>query len=75
MVDLDSYPQYEEPVFAEHYNLIAFDARGHGMTMGDLDEGCEYSWRDVADDIYEALVSAQTTLKVGFDKVAIDEYR
>ena len=45
------------------------------MTMGDLDEGCEYSWRDVAHDIYQDLVSAQTTPKVGIDKVAIDEYR
>ena len=54
---------------------MAFDARGHGMTMGDLDEGCEYTWKDVADDIHEALVSAQTTPKVGIDKVAIDEYR
>jgi len=52
-----SYPQYEEPVLAEHYNLVAFDARGHGMTAGDLDEGCEYSWKDVAHDIHDALVS------------------
>jgi len=52
-----SYPQYEEPVLAEHYNLVAFDARGHGMTAGDLDEGCEYSWKDVAHDINDALVS------------------
>ena len=43
--------------------------------MGDLDEGCEYTWKDVADDIHEALVSAQRTPKVGIDKVAIDEYR
>jgi len=52
-----SYPQYEEPVFAEHFNLVAFDARGHGMTTGNLDTGCTYSWKDIACDIHEALVS------------------
>jgi hypothetical protein len=61
---MDSYPQYEEPVFAEHFNLVAFDARGHGMTTGDLNEGCTYSWKDVAIDIREALVSGILRLPI-----------
>jgi len=44
------------------------------MTKGDLDEGCEYSWKDVAHDVHEALVSTQMTSRVGVDKVAITEY-
>jgi len=38
------------------------------MTKGDLDEGREYSWKDVAHDIHEALVSTQMTSRLGVDK-------
>ena len=70
-----SYPQYEEPVLAEHYNLVAFDARGHGMTAGDLDEGCEYSWKDVAHDIHDALVSPISRgLRTVSDEAEIAQY-
>jgi hypothetical protein len=44
------------------------------MTKGDLDEGCEYSWKDVAHDIHEALVSRQLLLKLVTENVAIPEY-
>ncbi|TXT08804.1 hypothetical protein VHUM_02932 [Vanrija humicola] len=27
------YPQIEDPLFAQHYNLVAFDLRGHGSTQ------------------------------------------
>jgi hypothetical protein len=35
------------------------------MTKGDLDEGCEYSWKDVAHDIHQALVSTQNDFSSG----------
>ena len=44
------------------------------MTKGELDEGCEYSWKDVAHDIHEALVSTHMTSVVGIDKAAITEH-
>jgi hypothetical protein len=37
------------------------------MTTGDLDEGCQYSWKDVAIDIHEALVSAYWVYKYRAD--------
>lgn len=55
--DEDSYPQYEDPVFAELFNLVAFDYRGHGLTTGELPDGSTYSWREVADDCNAILVS------------------
>jgi len=51
-----SYPQYEDPVFAEHFNLVAFDIRGHGMTTSDLPTTSSFGWEDVAKDIEAALV-------------------
>lgn len=55
--DRCSYPQYEDPVFAEHFNLVAFDYRGHGLTTGELPEDITYSWKEVADDCIAVLVS------------------
>ncbi|KLT42073.1 alpha/beta-hydrolase [Cutaneotrichosporon oleaginosum] len=44
------YPQMEDPLFTEGYNLVAFDMRGHGLThVGERPKSYD-AW-SVADDI------------------------
>ena len=53
-----SHPQYDEPALYENYNLLCFDARGHGDTIVEPLVDGAYTWSDVADDVYLASVSS-----------------
>ncbi|BEJ02610.1 hypothetical protein CcaverHIS631_0704050 [Cutaneotrichosporon cavernicola] len=44
------YPQIEDPLFTDGYNLVAFDMRGHGLTLGGSRPERYDAW-SVADDI------------------------
>ncbi|KAL1406168.1 hypothetical protein Q8F55_007854 [Vanrija albida] len=45
------YPQIDDPLFAQHYNLVSFDLRGHGATQvsgRDADYSVDTAAADVA---------------------------
>lgn len=51
----NSYPQTEDPLFTDGYNLVAFDMRGHGLTVGGVRPKSYDAW-SVADDIAAGMV-------------------
>jgi hypothetical protein len=53
-----SYPQTEDPLFTDGYNLVAFDMRGHGLTQGGARPKSYDAW-SVADDIAAGMVSGR----------------
>jgi pimeloyl-ACP methyl ester carboxylesterase len=47
----------EDPLFADHYNLVAFDMRGHGLTTVDGGPDDQYDAWTAAQDLAAGLVS------------------
>jgi pimeloyl-ACP methyl ester carboxylesterase len=54
--DCHSYPQFDDPTFFEHFNLVAIDLRGHGLSKsGPMED--PFSWSFAADDVAAVMVS------------------
>lgn len=54
--DCPSYPQFDDPTFFEHFNLVAIDLRGHGLSKsGPMEQ--PFSWSFAADDVAAVMVS------------------
>ncbi|WVF70686.1 hypothetical protein IAT40_005479 [Kwoniella sp. CBS 6097] len=49
------YPQYDDPLFYEKYNLLAFDAPAHGSSVVQSKLQEEYTWTAHAKVLVEAL--------------------